>query len=379
MSGFGRFVRSKWFAALFFLTLLFATWFVYGEICDAFRLAGKRAPGWWLFAVLIGIFALYEVVRHTSAESCAKKWILYAGGLYVTFFLYNALGLLAFQCLACFMEWIVPSGLWDQTAFYLAGGLALALTLCGFWHARTVVPVHYVAEVGGGGHTYRIVLLSDIHLGIYNKAGHLERIVDVVNTFKPDLVVIAGDLFDGCGAGTYFDQEAAAVRFRRIQSKDGVVFSSGNHDPATTDAAFRSFLQKANVTLLHDSGQILGQPVIFGRNDATSVREPDRRRPLQTVISGYAHHHPMIVIDHNPQGAYEAAACGADLVLCGHTHRGQMVPLNLFTKWAYGKKLFWGHHQLGRTHVVISAGCGVFQLPARIGTDNEVVAVDLVY
>ena len=379
MNGFGRFVRSKWFAVLFFLTLLFGTWFVYGEICAAFRLAGKNAPGWWLYALLIGIFALYEGVRQIRSASRAKKWILYVGGICVTCFLYFALSLLLFQFLACVIKWIVPYGPWDLAAFCLAGGLALVVCLYGLLHAQNVVPVHYSVKAGDGDHIYRIALLSDIHLGIYNKASHLQKIVDAVNTFKPDLVVIAGDLFDGCEAGAYFDQEAAAAQFRRIQSKDGVVFSSGNHDPATTDAAFRSFLQKANITLLHDSGQTLGQPVIFGRNDAISACERDRRRPLRTVISGYPHDHPLIVIDHNPQGVHEAVECGADLVLCGDTHRGQMFPINLFTKWAYGKELFWGYHQLGKTHVVISAGCGVFQLPARIGTDNEVVTIDLVF
>ena len=70
---------------------------------------------------------------------------------------------------------------------------------------------------------------------------------------------------------------------------------------------------------------------------------------------------------------------GADLVLCGHTHRGQMFPVTLFTQWAYGAKRFWGQHQFGQTHAIVSAGCGVFQLPIRLGTDNEVVSIDLVY
>ena len=56
-----------------------------------------------------------------------------------------------------------------------------------------------------------------------------------------------------------------------------------------------------------------------------------------------------------------------------------MFPINLFTRWAYGTERFWGHHQLGKTHVIVSAGCGVFQLPVRVGTDNEVVSIDLIY
>ena len=131
--------------------------------------------------------------------------------------------------------------------------------------------------------------------------------------------------------------------------------------------------------MLHDCGLTLGRLVILGRNDAISVREPDCRRPLQMVASGYQHDRTVIVVDHNPQGADEAAACGADLVLCGHTHRGQLFPITLFTKWAYGTERFWGHHQLGKTHIIVSAGCSVFQLPVRVGTDNEVVSIDLLY
>lgn len=374
---FGNFIRSKRFAALFFVVLFFANWFAYQEICSALHDSGYPSPGWWLFLLMLGILALYEAVRNTNSASRTKKWILYIGGLYVSFFLYWVLSLLLFQFLALVMEWIAPYGRWDMIGFYLALGCALLLLLYGVVHAHTVVPVRYTVPVGDSGQAYRLVLLSDVHLGMYNGANHLEKVVDAVNAAQPDLVVIAGDLFDGSQAGAYFDQESAAAQFRRIQARDGVVFAAGNHDPATTDPHLRDFLRACRISMLHDCGLSLGRLVIFGRNDAISVREPDRRRPLQLVVSGYQHHHPMIVVDHNPQGADEAAACGADLVLCGHTHRGQMFPINLFTKWAYGTERFWGHHQLGRTHVIVSAGCSVFQLPVRIGTDNEVVTIDL--
>lgn len=376
---FGRFVRSKVFVVIFFILLFFANWFVYEEICSALRHAGARTPGWWLLLLMLGVLALYEVVRNTSSGSRSKKWILYIGGMYVSFFLYWVLSLLLFQLLALFMEWVAPYGLWDVIGFYLATGCALIVFLYGVVHAHTVVPVSYTVAVGDSGHTYRIVLLSDVHLGAYNGAKHIEKVVDAVNAAQPDLVVIAGDLFDGSQAGAYFDQEAAAAQFRRIHARDGVVFATGNHDPATTDPNLRAFLRACDISMLNDSGSILGSLVILGRNDAISVCEPDRRRPLQTVASGYQHYHPTIVVDHDPRGADEAAAYGADLILCGHTHRGQLFPIDLFTKWAYGKERFWGHHRLGKTHVIVSAGCGVFQLPLRVGTDNEVVSIDLTY
>lgn len=375
---FGQFIRSKCFAVSFFLALLAANWFAYEEICSAFRFFGQSPPGWWLLLLMLGVLALYEAVRNSSSPSRGKRWILYLGGIYVSFFLYWVLSLLVFQLLARFIAWAVPYGPWDFIGFWLATGCAIMLVLYGALHAHTVVPVRYTVTLGEGGHTYRLVLLSDIHLGIYNGPKHLEKIVDAVNAAQPDLVVIAGDLFDGSQAGGYFDQEAAAGQLRRIQAKNGVVFVPGNHDPATTDPNFRAFLRACRISMLNDCGLLLGRLAILGRNDAISVREPDRRRPLQMVMSGYQHYHPILVVDHNPQGADEAAACGADLVLCGHTHRGQLFPITLLTKWAYGSKRFWGHHQLGNTHVVVSAGCGVFQLPVRIGTDNEVVSIDLI-
>lgn len=58
---------------------------------------------------------------------------------------------------------------------------------------------------------------------------------------------------------------------------------------------------------------------------------------------------------------------GGRFVLCGHTHKGQFFPATLFTKWAYGRRGFYGHFQTGETHSVVSSGTGYFQLPVRLG------------
>lgn len=196
------------------------------------------------------------------------------------FFLYWVLSLLLFELLALAMEWVVPYGLWHVVAFCLALGCAVLVVLYGVIHAHAVSPVHYTVTTGDGGHTCRIVLLSDIHLGICNGAKHMEKVMDAVNAAHPDLVVIAGDLFDGIQASSYFNQEAAAAQFRRVQTRDGIIFATGNHDPATTDPNLRHFLHTCNISMLNDCGLTLGSLVILGRNDAISVCEPDRRRPL---------------------------------------------------------------------------------------------------
>ena len=84
-NSFGKFVRSKCSAVLFFIALFFANWFAYQELCSALQNAGCQVPGRWLLLFMLGVLALYEVVRNTASTSRAKKWILYVGSLYVSF------------------------------------------------------------------------------------------------------------------------------------------------------------------------------------------------------------------------------------------------------------------------------------------------------
>ena len=90
-----------------------------------------------------------------------------------------------------------------------------------------------------------------------------------------------------------------------------------------------------------------------------------------------------MVLDHDPNGITEAAACDADLVLAGHTHRGQFFPLSLLTQSSYEKGYFYGLAQTANeltghiTTSIVSSGAGYFQTPIRIGTDSEIVCVEL--
>ena len=86
---------------------------------------------------------------------------------------------------------------------------------------------------------------------------------------------------------------------------------------------------------------------------------------------------PVVVLDHDPQGIREAETVQADLVLCGHTHRGQFFPMNLFTKLSLEKGFYYGYTRRGKTQAVISAGTGFHQMPIRIGSDSEIVDLHL--
>lgn len=255
MGQFGRFVRSKAFSVLFFIMLLWANWYVYREFQVVGRWLGSDGPGLWFLGLLLVIFVVYALARGSESLSPVRKWLMYFGGIYTCYFLYLVLDLLLFHVLAWMLEWIIPTGLWAPLGVFAAIIAAVLICVYGILHSREVKTVRYSANVGtSSGNQFRIVLLSDVHLGIYNNERHLSKIVEAVNREQPDLVVIAGDLFDGYEARAYVDQNAASEQLRRILAKEGVVMVTGNHDPATNDPEFRSFLRRSNVELLTDCG-----------------------------------------------------------------------------------------------------------------------------
>ena len=106
--------------------------------------------------------------------------------------------------------------------------------------------------------------------------------------------------------------------------------------------------------------------IIIGRDDINS--NPKRKALTEK---------PKILMDHNPVGIADGIQNNIDLVVCGHTHKGQFFPANLFTKWSYGKQGFYGYSKTNKTHSIVSSGAGYFQMPIRIGTNSEIVQIDI--
>ena len=82
-------------------------------------------------------------------------------------------------------------------------------------------------------------------------------------------------------------------------------------------------------------------------------------------------------MDHNPLGISEAVIDKADLIVCGHTHKGQFFPANIFTKLTYGKQGYYGYFKENNTQSIVSSGAGYFQMPMRIGSNSEIVVIDI--
>lgn len=265
-----------------------------------------------------------------------------------------------------------------------AGVLMAALGTCvyGFFNARQIDHVSYDIPLQEGRKdisSMNVVLISDLHLGAVGSEGRLESIVAEINALKPDLICIAGDFFD-TDFSAIQDPDAALQTLRKLHATYGAYACLGNHDAGATHEKMTAFLQQADIHLLNDAYTVIGQQlVLVGRLDGTPIGGfgGEKRKPLADFFTREDPALPVIVLDHNPANIHEYAD-EADLILCGHTHKGQVFPGSLITDRMY--TVDYGHYQKDAhsPHVVVTSGVGAWGMPIRVGTDSEIVTLRFV-
>lgn len=256
--------------------------------------------------------------------------------------------------------------------------LTLSTVGYGICHARQIRHVAY--EISLPGKTdisdMSIVLISDLHLGAEGSESRLEIVVDEINRLEPDLVCIAGDFFD-TDYCEIRDPEKAIRIMRRLQATYGVYACLGNHDAGETVGDMRAFLEACGICALNDGYTVIDERlVLVGRLDGTPIGSYGsmKRKPLEEFFVREDPTLPVIVMDHNPANIAEYTHA-ADLILSGHTHKGQIFPGSLITDLLY--TVDHGHYQKDpdSPHVVVTSGVGYWGLPMRVGTDSEIVHI----
>lgn len=367
MKGFGKFIRGRAFEGIFTIFALLSIFYVsdrIGRCVKSFFGYDLSAIVFVVLVVLMGYMLLYI---QTKKEKKTTRNLYETCSVIVCFLLYLVL-----------LFWVYDIGTMllsvNQDKWYLLPIIcSIVLTFYGFFHAKKLYVKEYDIFMDGVKKQQHIVLLSDIHVGTFVDFRQLEKIVSKVNQMRADMIVIAGDLFD-VDAFAYCDKEQIAKILRQFQSKGKIYAVLGNHDPGSATNEIRSFYQEAQIKLLIDEAEETDDFVLIGRDDVTMN---PRRKPLQEIRKKFGSEKPHIVLDHNPLGIQEAVKQKVDMILCGHTHKGQFFPANIFTKLAYGKQGYYGYFQEEQTQSIVSSGAGFFQMPMRIGSNSEIVVLHI--
>jgi len=355
-----------------------------------FTYVGTRLFSWLRFLfprmnkiAYIIVYVIYIFIPTIGMFVPAWLWFVrWLGMCLLAFFVYH----FAFQVILdsiIFFRRLINKLLSEAFRFRLGGAallLALAVSVGGFIHARNISHVHYDIWVDGEGLSapVTIVMLSDLHFGGFNSERRLTYWVERINALEPDIVCIPGHIFDG-GFRHIRDPDLIAERLRGIEATYGVFAALGNHDAGNDFYLKMDVLERGGVRVLREEYvYIADRIVLVGRDDVMPMGHAGdvARGNITDIIAGIGEDKVIIVMDHNPAGIAEHDGY-VDLLLCGHTHRGQLFPINFVTRAMFIQH--YGYHRTAqsRTQVVVSSGINTWGPPIRVGTSNEIVSITL--
>lgn len=256
--------------------------------------------------------------------------------------------------------------------------LVLIIVAGGFFNSRLVAIKKYTINLGkqaGDLKSLNLVVASDLHLGTINGKNFAYRIVDKINKQNPDIILLAGDIIDEDIKPVLRDNVGEALL--ELKSRYGVFGITGNHEyiGGVKDAV--DYLESHNIRMLIDSYiKINDSFYIIGRADRDSKRFSGyKRKPLEEILEGVDKSLPLILMDHQPFQLSDARSNGVDLQLSGHTHNGQLWPLNYIVEKIY--EIAWGYRLIDGTHYYVSSGVGTWGPPIRTGSRPEIIKITL--
>ncbi len=263
----------------------------------------------------------------------------------------------------------------------LAAGVALLLSAYGVSQGMAVPKPRQVEvaikDLPAAFDGYRMLQLTDIHASRLLTGDWVRQVVAESNALKPDLIVITGDLIDGT-------VDARRDDFRPLgdlQAPDGVIAITGNHEYYAQYSDWMQAFRALHMQVLENSHTQVRRGdaalTIAGVTDPVAARYGLPLPDLQAALAGADPAAPVILLDHRPRNAADAAARGVKLQLSGHTHGGQIVGMDQLVKRANGGFVS-GRYEVDGMTLYVSNGAGLWAgFPARIGVPSEITLFTL--
>jgi hypothetical protein len=213
-----------------------------------------------------------------------------------------------------------------------------------------------------------IAFASDFHLSQLTSPRFMDKFVAKANGLKADLILIGGDVFEGHGGEDRIAEFKAG--FKRLEARLGVYGVLGNHEGygQIRDA----FFAEAGIKLLLEAVVKIDDAIyLAGRADARTRG----RKPIEALLEGVPEDLPIILMDHRPTDIENVSRTRVDVQLSGHTHNGQLFPVNIIAKRQY--LLSWGHMKKGRTDFFVTSGIQTWGPPVRTAGRSEILFIRL--
>ncbi len=374
------------FFAVFFIIYAAVNFYIFRRASQSLKLF----PGIRPVILLAGIIAALSYVTakffSLSLHPLLYEALIWTGSFWFAYILYLVLFLILIDSTRFILNkagLLTPkesSGYLRLKAFT---GIAVfiittAIIFAGYLNSNRIVINETSIEIFKGKSQLdelRIALVADIHLSVMNDEKFLEEVVRKINSVKPDIVLMPGDIVDD--KPVLLNQRGIGPALSKINSKYGTYISNGNHEFISGVEESVEYLTRFGAIVIRDSAIMIDSSFyVIGREDRVMPRFTSKdRKSLFEIMKFVETGYPVFLIDHTPSDLKEAEKFGIDLQLSGHTHHGQMFPASLVTSLIY--EVSWGYFRRGSTQYYVTSGAGTWGPKVRLGSDSEIVVLNI--
>lgn len=341
----------------------------------------KNLSGAGPAAVIAVSLAALALVRFLTGNMWKLK-----GMLSLTFMFSLIVSDIAVVTVSLVSRSISGNGLFLSGSLYtvwICCGIGLAawglLMLYGYINEKHVKATEYTFCSEKIKEDLRICVMSDIHFGTIQKKDTLAKHIEIINSYKPDIILLAGDVTEERTSGE--DMSELFRHLSKLSSRYGTYFVHGNHDKQQkltakertyTDEEFDRAMKEAGIHCLDDDCVKLRENVtVIGRNDYTEKK----RAGLETLLKETDPSSYRILFEHQPEEYKDCAAAGIEMHITGHYHGAQNWPNNILYKLADIKYL--GIYRIGEMKLLVNAGFTGSAYPIRSHSKCEYLIINL--
>lgn len=334
----------------------------------------------WSYWLLVVSFIVGQILER-GEPTLIGRVVTHIGSIWLSVFLYLLIFVVIvdiFRMINHFWHFFPEqiSSITSNGKLLFATGWMIAFFITGIGYINARYPRINEVEIELdksmiGSDEIKVVLASDIHMGAIIGKKRVREMVEKINSQNPDLVIFAGDLVDH--NPLFVKSGNIGPEFLKIKAPMGVYAVAGNHEFIGHAEVSINYLQKYGIKYLRDTSILVdGKIQIIGRDDREKKQhEGNARKSFDEVIKGVNKELPTILIDHQPVEYSSAQNFGVDLMVSGHTHKGQLWPFGFVTKKVFEND--YGLIRKGKTWFYTSSGYGTWGPPVRTGNRPELV------
>ena len=319
-----------------------------------------------VLGILFFIFANFSIIAYMLR--LGAPWVNY-GNTWFFYFLNGvviAIILLVAKLVLKLFNFNLSQGIsLGITGIFLVGMSALGL----YWAYSPIVKSETIKVDKKIEKPIKIAMVSDLHLGTFFGNDQLEKLNKIIEEEKPDAIVIAGDIMDD--DMVMYKKRNMGETLSKLSAPLGVYATMGNHDRDAQEIVDE--VKKAGIIPLFDESVELNKDVtLVGRKDRSVSRD---RLDTADLLKSVNLNKTIVLVDHQPDAIDYHSTLPINVQLSGHTHHGQMWPINYITERIY--TLDYGYKEINGRHFFTSAGYGFWGPPFKTTARSEVWMISI--